>query len=113
MWRDVDFAERGAFETVFNGAVVDAAANGRVVLRDAPYRFIEIADSRVQALGLPDGRTRRMHWRKVGALHLVDRIRQGHEEFRVRYRKSAPVRIEIHHRFGPEWGLEILQLTDR
>ena len=117
MWRGVDFAGRGAFDRVFDGARIAATENGRVAIENAPYRFVEIADGRVQALGLPDGRTRRLHWRKVGGVFVVDRIAQGHEQFRVRYRRIAgvlaPVRIEIRNRFGPDWGVETLELADR
>ena len=117
MWQGVDFAERGAFDRVFDGAKIEAMESGLVTLEDARYRFVEIADGRVQALGLHDGRTRRLHWRKVGGVFVVDRIAQGYEEFRARFRKTAgvlaPVRIEIRNRFGPDWGIETLELADR
>ena len=110
MWSSVDFARRASFADEFADAHIEAGNDGKYRVRNGRYRFVVVKNGRVHALGLSDGRTREFVWRK----EVVEQVRQGHEVFTVRYKQAGvPVRIEIKNRFGPDWGSEVLQITDR
>lgn len=110
MWSGVDFARRPDFETAFRDAHIEAGKDGTFRVRNGPYRFVTVKDGRVHALGLLDGRTRTLLWRK----NVVEQVRQGHEAFTVHYKSpGVPRRIEIKNRFGPDWGTEVLEIEDR
>lgn len=115
MWRGVDFAATRPFAEVFSGATF-SGADGDYAIIDAPFTRVEVRDGRVHALTLADGRRRVYQWRKVGDAWVVAKATTGDEEFRVRHRRLksgyvAPVHIEIEKRFGPDWGIEVLELT--
>ena len=115
MWRGVDFAARRPFREVFVGATFTGDGPAYDV-KDAPFTRVEITDGRVHVLTLADGRRRVYTWKKVAGQWVVVKARTGDEEFRVRHRKLksgyiAPVRIEIENRFGPKWGIEVLELA--
>jgi hypothetical protein len=115
MWRGVDFAATRPFAEVFAGATF-SGEDGDYAVKDAPFTRVEVRDGRVHALTLADGRRRVYEWRKVGDAWVVAKAKMGDEEFRVRWRRLrsgyiAPVRIEIENRFGPDWGVEVLELT--